>query len=127
MVVRSTDSSFFTPSGGTSYNVGYTSGNDTVIYNGSGTTVTDTGRTAGTTYYYKLYSVNNSYYSSGASTSKITIPATPGTITGNATVCSGASGQTYTIDAVTGASGYTWTVPAGASITGGRRRPCRSR
>ena len=119
MVVRSTDDSFTAPTGGQAYSVNDTIGDDTVIYNGSGTSVEDGSRTAGTTYSYKLYSVNNSYYSSGASTSKITIPATPGTITGDATVCSGASGETYTIDAVTGATGYTWTVPSGASITAG--------
>lgn len=41
-----------------------------------------------------------------------TTPATPGTITGNATVCSGSS-NTYSIAAVSGATSYTWTLPGG--------------
>jgi len=47
------------------------------------------------------------------------VPATPGGISGNQTVCAISTGnltieaQTYTIDEVPGATGYTWTVPAG--------------
>ncbi|WP_224998449.1 T9SS type A sorting domain-containing protein [Cesiribacter sp. SM1] len=44
-------------------------------------------------------------------------PAPAGIITGNTTVCYGASGVTYTIEAVTGATSYKWTVPAGAIFT----------
>ncbi len=47
------------------------------------------------------------------------LPATPGTITGNATVCAGATGIAYSVAAVTGATGYTWTIPAGASVATG--------
>lgn len=39
-------------------------------------------------------------------------PAQPGTITGNATVCAGAS-ATYSIASVSGATSYTWTLPSG--------------
>ncbi|MFN8166751.1 MAG: hypothetical protein U0X76_11455 [Bacteroidia bacterium] len=46
-------------------------------------------------------------------------PATPGAITGSASVCSGATGVAYSIAAVSGATGYTWTLPTGASITSG--------
>ncbi len=42
-----------------------------------------------------------------------TIPAQPGTITGNATICTGGGSQTYSIAAVTGATSYTWTIPSG--------------
>jgi hypothetical protein len=87
MVVRSADSSFTAPTPGQAYSVGNTIGGDTVIYNGSGTSYNDTGREANTTYYYKFYSVNNGYYSSGVTDSATTYgpptvsttSATPGT------------------------------------------------
>ena len=47
------------------------------------------------------------------------VPANPGSILGNAAVCQGTSGVTYTITPVPGATNYTWTVPDGASITAG--------
>lgn len=40
------------------------------------------------------------------------MPAAPGTISGNATVCQSSS-NTYTIAAVTGATSYSWTLPSG--------------
>ncbi len=58
---------------------------------------------------------NNSTCSSPAQTLAVTVgtvPATPGAITGSASVCSGAS-ETYSIGAVTGATSYTWTLPGG--------------
>lgn len=50
----------------------------------------------------------------------ISTPATPGTITGNSSACSGATGNVYSITAVPGATSYTWTVPAGSTITSGQ-------
>ena len=47
-------------------------------------------------------------------------PATPGTISGTATVCSGSTGNTYSIAAVSGATSYTWAVPTGSTITAGQ-------
>jgi hypothetical protein len=41
-----------------------------------------------------------------------TVPAQPGTITGDASVCEGSS-HTYSIAAVSGATSYTWTLPSG--------------
>lgn len=41
-----------------------------------------------------------------------TTPAQPGSITGNTTVCSGASAS-YSIAAVSGATSYTWSLPSG--------------
>ena len=46
--------------------------------------------------------------------------ATPGWITGAATVCAGSSGMAYSISAVSGATGYAWSVPSGASVTSGQ-------
>jgi hypothetical protein len=47
------------------------------------------------------------------------VPATPGSITGQATgVCS--SVKTYSIATVSGATGYTWTVPPGSTISSGQ-------
>ena len=84
MVVRSADSSFTDPTPGQAYSVSDTIGGDTVIYNGSGTSHNDTGRDASTTYYYKFYSVNNDYYSSGVTDSATTY-GPPAVSTGTAT------------------------------------------
>jgi hypothetical protein len=47
------------------------------------------------------------------------VPATPGSMTGQATgVCS--STKTYSINPVSGATSYTWTVPSGASLSSGQ-------
>lgn len=83
VVVRHTSSSITDPTGGTTYNSGDSTGGGTVIYRGSGTSVTDSNRTAGTTYYYKVYAENYSYYSSGVSTNTATIPLAPGAPTGS--------------------------------------------
>jgi hypothetical protein len=47
------------------------------------------------------------------------LPTTPGTITGNTTVCEGGT-ATYTIAAVPGATSYNWTVPTGSMIQSGQ-------
>jgi PKD repeat protein len=47
-------------------------------------------------------------------------PSTPGVISGTTTVCSGSTGNAYSITAVPGATSYTWTAPAGATITAGQ-------
>lgn len=43
----------------------------------------------------------------------------PGTITGPASVCSGATGVNYSISSVANATGYIWTIPSGAVIVSG--------
>jgi uncharacterized protein (TIGR02145 family) len=50
----------------------------------------------------------------------VSIPPSPGTITGNNSPCENAIGEVYSISAVTGATTYNWGVPAGASITNGQ-------
>lgn len=47
------------------------------------------------------------------------VPATPGTITGSTSVCSGSTGN-YSISSVPSATSYTWTVPSGAIINSGQ-------
>ena len=47
-------------------------------------------------------------------------PGTPGAISGSVNVCSGSSGNVYSINAVGGATSYTWSVPAGAAIIAGQ-------
>ena len=88
MIVRSTDSSFTDPTGGTAYTAGTdTIGGDLVVYRGGATSFMDTNLSANTTYYYKFYSENWSYYSAGvtADATTWTLPtvsttsATPGT------------------------------------------------
>ncbi|MCX6290302.1 MAG: T9SS type A sorting domain-containing protein [Bacteroidetes bacterium] len=69
-----------------------------------------------------LTAIGNSGCSNAVSTKTLTIislPAAPGTITGSAAVCSGAS-LTYSISAVSGATSYTWAVPTGWSISSGQ-------
>ncbi len=56
------------------------------------------------------------YTGSQVITEACVTPAQPGTVTGNATVCSGGM-ETYSITAVAGATGYTWTLPSGWSGT----------
>jgi uncharacterized protein affecting Mg2+/Co2+ transport len=46
-------------------------------------------------------------------------PSTPGTIAGNASLCTGATSETYSVTAVTNATSYSWIVPTGWSITSG--------
>ena len=78
MIVRSTDSNFTAPTGGTTYTPGSsTIGGDLVVYRGGNTSFTDTGLDPSTTYYYKFYSENWSYYSVGVTASATTHTPTP--------------------------------------------------
>lgn len=73
MIVRkSTDQSFTEPTQGTAYTVGTGIGSGIVVYNGSGISFNDEGVAYGTSYDYKLYSENYSYYSSGTLAEHIT-------------------------------------------------------
>lgn len=47
------------------------------------------------------------------------LPAAGGTITGSASVCSGAQGVAYSVPAIANATTYNWTLPAGVSIATG--------
>jgi large repetitive protein len=48
------------------------------------------------------------------------IPGQAGAITGPVSICSGSTGNVYSIAAVANATGYLWTVPTGWVITGGQ-------
>lgn len=73
MVVRKlTSASWTEPTQGTPYSVGSTIGSGTVIYNGSGVSLTDMNLLPGTGYDYKFYSENYSYYSAGATATATT-------------------------------------------------------
>ncbi len=106
-------------SGATSYTWTVPSG--ATITSGQGTVSATV--TMGSTSGNITVTATNACGTSIASTLAITIntvPATPGVIAGSASVCSGSTGNIYTIAAVSGATGYTWTVPAGATITAGQ-------
>lgn len=47
------------------------------------------------------------------------LPVDAGIITGDATVCQGQTGVTYTIPTIANATGYVWSVPSGATIVSG--------
>ena len=47
------------------------------------------------------------------------LPAAAGTITGQASVCQGATGVNYSVVTIANATGYTWSLPAGATIASG--------
>ena len=50
----------------------------------------------------------------------VNIPVgSPGTISGNASVCQGQVGVVYSVASIPNATGYIWTLPIGASITSG--------
>lgn len=64
LVVRQTAVDGWTaPVNGTTYNVGDSLGSGTVVYRGAGTETNDVGLAPGTTYYYRFYSENYTYYS----------------------------------------------------------------
>jgi hypothetical protein len=103
--------SISTVAGATSYTWTLPSG-----WTGASTT-TSIGATAGTNSGNISVSASNACGSSPARTISIVvnnIPAQPGTISGNPTVCSGGS-QTYSVSPVSGATLYSWTLPAGWS------------
>ena len=49
-----------------------------------------------------------------------TTPAQPGTISGSASVCAGATNVPYSVAAVTGATSYLWTLPTGITAVSGQ-------
>lgn len=83
MIVRKkSDESWTEPTQGVAYIAGSSIGSGVVVYNSNGTFFSNTGLEQSTTYDYKFYSENNSYYSEG-----IVVSATTGNL----------SGGTYTV------------------------------
>jgi hypothetical protein len=82
--------------------------NDWTGLSGTGRYVRMYGTARGSAWGYSIYELEV-YGTSGC-----TLPAQPGTISGNTSVTAGTS-QTYSIAAVSGATSYTWTLPSGWS------------
>ena len=75
LIARSTTTMSWTPTPGTSYKAGDTSGSGAIIANATGKTYTDTGLNSGVTYYYAIYAFDASHnYSSAATTGAETHP-----------------------------------------------------
>jgi hypothetical protein len=93
----------------------------TTITSGTNTNsiTTSIGSNSGTISVTPTQSCGNGASASLAITISSSAPANAGTITGNASVCNGATSVTYSIGTVTRATIYNWTVPAGATITAG--------
>jgi len=118
------------PVSGTSYtdNTVFGSGSEIgtgnfVVYdaNSNSPSVTVTGLTANTTYYFAVYeyfTADDCYLTPGLLGDELTLPAQPSTITGSTTPCEGSS-QVYSVTDVTGVT-ETWAFPAGWSITAGQ-------
>ncbi|NDK54960.1 ice-binding family protein [Pontibacter fetidus] len=91
-----------------------------VIVSGQGTTIIKV--TAGTTNGNISVTATNDCGTSSATTLPVKVsteaPATPGPISGLATVCGNQAGVTYSIAAVAGATSYTWSVPGWTIVSG---------
>ncbi len=115
------------PVDGTTYSASATFGSGTeigtgnyVVYDGTSTSVTVTGLTANTSYYFAVYSYNSAghcYKVPAHTGNKLTLPAQPSTISGSTTPCEGSS-QTYSVTNVSGIT-YNWTFPSGWTQTAG--------
>jgi glycosidase len=118
VIFRSTSSTAPTLVGGTAYsaNTDYSNLGGGIayrcVYNGSGTSHSDTGLTTGQTYYYYFYAVNNNYYSAAATANATTwaVPAAP-TI-GTITPSNGQLSVAFTAGADNGSAitGYKWSL-----------------
>jgi len=96
---------------GTGFTIATGSNTNAITANFSGSA------TSGSLTVYGTCSCGNGAASPAYALSLSTAPATPGTITGNTSVCTGAI-ENYSIAPVSGATSYTWTLPSGATYTG---------
>jgi large repetitive protein len=94
-------------SGGTIYWQGTSNNGTSTSTPSTIQTVTSSG-----TYYYRAYNTCGWGTQGSATVTINTVPAQPGTISGNSVVCQGSS-QTYSVAAVSGATSYSWSLPSG--------------
>lgn len=98
MIVRKASSSSWTePTRGSSYSAGNSIGSGTVVYNGSDTAYTNTGLASDTSYDYKFYSENYSYYSAGVTANNIITLASEPTSPATGISFSGVSSSATTV------------------------------
>ncbi|MGB4575396.1 MAG: hypothetical protein WBI06_00655, partial [Paludibacter sp.] len=82
LVVRGTADPTTAPNVNGIYAVGNTIGTGTIVYQGTGTSFTDTGLSSGTPYYYRIYSYDKAYnYSTTLTASGTPVDASTPTIT----------------------------------------------
>ncbi len=115
-VITFTNTSTGTP---TAYNWTFTGGTPATS---TATNPTVTYSTPGV-YTVSLVATNAFGTNTSTQTNSITIngtTATPGAISGTNTLCSGTTGNVYSIPTVSGATSYTWSAPAGSTITAGQ-------
>jgi hypothetical protein len=106
----STNTYSVTPvSGATSYNWALPTG-----WTGTSTTNSISTTASATSGNISVTAVNTcgTSFASSQLVSVITIPATPGTISGTTTICSGST-NTYSVTPISGATSYNWTLPTG--------------
>jgi hypothetical protein len=92
------------------------------IVSGAGTTSITVNYAASAT--PGIITANGSNPCGTSNTSSLSVNVTPlpvaaGTISGNASVCQGSTGLTFTVPPVANATSYTWSVPSGVSIRSG--------
>ena len=108
------------PTDGTAYAQNASIGSGKVVYNGSGTSYGNTGLTAGTTYDYYFYSVNNNYYSTGTKKSATAAKAptfAEGSVTKTTTTGTKVS-NSQTATGVPSSMTYSGTCTAGGATAG---------
>ncbi|NCD33347.1 MAG: hypothetical protein EOL87_08020 [Spartobacteria bacterium] len=126
VILRSTSSDFTGPSQGSGVTQGTTINSDEyVLYKGDGTSTSDTGLSPSTTYYYKMYAINNDYYSAGVTGNATTDAATEPTITvssgtlafGDLYINHTSSVSSYTVSGANLTADITNTAPTGFQIS----------
>ncbi|MBP7830352.1 MAG: autotransporter-associated beta strand repeat-containing protein [Kiritimatiellae bacterium] len=108
LIVRNTADSFTDPTPGQAYYASDSIGSGTVVYRGSGTSLNDTGLASSQTYYYRFYSENYSYYSTGRLASASTLGGSQIiTVDGNPADWLGSAGTVYN-SATVSRNEYIW-------------------
>lgn len=106
IVVRSTSSTFTEPTQGSAYSSGNMIGDGTVVFLGTGTSMSDSGLPPGATYYYAFYAENYSYYSP-AVTASATLPGIAPSVQATSVT---SAGNTHRLNQLT----FSWTSGNGA-------------